>query len=163
MHAITNLYPHDFFTKNVIEKNQYSISILKISIKKQKRKILKVFLLGCFHQLLCELFQSKIQHQNNFLMESYSMDSQIIQFLIQDIVETGEYTVEGIANYTRIPFDIIYDAACGINNQFSITPWARVVDLYIQVKPDISRFLIDKLLKIVNKDSTAFSSLLIES
>lgn len=90
------------------------------------------------------------------------MDSKIIQLLIQSIVETGEYTLEGIAYHTRIPVEIIYDAASGINNQISITPWARIVDLYMQVKPDIAKVLSEKLLEIKSKNSAAFSLLLKE-
>lgn len=91
------------------------------------------------------------------------MDSKIIQLLIKSIVETEEYTLEGIAYHTRIPFDVIYDAACGISNQFSITPWARVVDLYLKVKPDITQMLVKKLLEIMNQSSGGFSSLLNEA
>jgi hypothetical protein len=91
------------------------------------------------------------------------MDSKIIQTLIQGIVETGEYTLEGIAHVTRIPFDVIFDAACGNNNQFSITPWARIVDLYMQVKPEVTQLLFNKLLEIKDKNHFALSLLLNES
>lgn len=131
--------------------------------EKNERKILKAFLLERFHQLFHELFETRLQsHPDNFSMECYAMDSKIIQLLIQGIVETGEYTLEGIAFYTRIPFDVIYDAACGINNQFSITPWAKVVDLYLQINPDVTQTLIDKLLMMKEKNHAAISSLLNE-
>jgi hypothetical protein len=90
------------------------------------------------------------------------MDSKIIQFLIQGIIETGEYTLEGVAHYTRIPFDVIFDAACGNNNQLSITPWARIVDLYMQVKPDVTQLLFNKLIEIKDKNHFALSLLLNE-
>ena len=140
-----------------------SAAIPKFSAKNE-RKILKAFLLGRLQTLFCDLFHTKIQcNQNNSSMECYAMDSKIIQILIQGIVETGEYTLEGIAYYTRIPFDVIYEAACGINKQFSITTWIRVVDLYIQVKPDVVQVIIDKLLEIKNKNHAALLSLLNES
>lgn len=91
------------------------------------------------------------------------MDSKIIQLLIKSIVETEEYTLEGIAHYTHIPFDVIYDAACGIKNQFSITPWARVVGLYLKVNPDITQILAKKLLEILNQNTGGCSSLLNEA
>jgi hypothetical protein len=53
-------------------------------------------------------------------------------------------------------------AACGISNQFSITPWARVVDLYLQLKPDVAQALIDKLLEVKERNRTALSKLLNE-
>lgn len=91
------------------------------------------------------------------------MDSKIIQHLIKDIVETGEYSLEGIAFHTRIPFDVIYDATCGNCNQFSVTLWARIVDLYIQVKPDVALVLIKKLIELNEKSSSSVSLLLSES
>ena len=130
---------------------------------KNERKILKALLLSRINQLLCELFSTQIQFdQNCSTLECYRMDSKVIQLLIQGIVESGEYTLEGIAFYTHIPFDVLYEAACGIGNQFSITPWARVVDLYIQIKPDIAQVLISRLIEVVGKNSAGLSSLLNE-
>ncbi|OGT36243.1 MAG: hypothetical protein A3F11_06800 [Gammaproteobacteria bacterium RIFCSPHIGHO2_12_FULL_37_14] len=162
MNSVTTLYCRNISTEEIIPPKIIPTFILKFSIKNE-RKILKAFLLGRLHRLFCELLQNKMQcNQNNSSMECYAMDSKIIQLLIQGIVETGEYTLEGIAFYTRIPFDVIYDAACGINNQFSITLWARVVDLYTQVKPDVAQVLIDKLLEIRDKNRSALSLLLTE-
>ncbi len=135
---------------------------LNLSIKNE-RKILKAFILSQLYQLFYELFQNKLKCNNNiFLMEYYTMDSKIIQVLINSIVETEEYTLEGIAHYTHIPFDVIFDAACGISNQFSITPWARIVDLYLQLKPDVAQVLINKLLEVKEKNHAALSMLLNE-
>jgi hypothetical protein len=94
-------------------------------------------------------------------MECYEMDSRIIQLLIQDIVNTGEYTLEGIAYHTHIPFDVIYDAACGITNEFSITLWSKITNLYLEVRPDIVKILINKLIEMKN-NSSSFSELLNE-
>jgi len=162
MNSTINLYCPNISTKEITSKKVISTIILKFSAKNE-RKILKAFLLGQLHQLFCKLFQNKmLRNDNDSPMECYAMDSKIIQFLIQGIVETGEYTLEGIALYTYIPFDIIYDAACGINNQFSITPWVRVVDLYMHVKPDITKILIDKFLEMKEKNLISISSLLKE-
>lgn len=145
--------PHQELTQNLP---------LKYSLENEK-KILKAILLWCLHKLFSDLFKQKIQViKNQFLMECYVMDSKILQLILQGIIETGEYTLEGVACYTRIPLDVIYDAACGLNNQVSITPWARVVDLYIKVKPDTAQILIDKLIELKNKNSAALSCLLTE-
>ena len=132
-----------------------------LCIKRNELQILKALLLERLRQAFFALFHHTIQHQpNNSSMECYAMDSKIIQFLIQDIIETGEYTLEGIAYHTHIPFDVIYDAACGISHQFYITPWAKIVGLYLQVKPDIANMLIDKLLEIKNQHQVNLSFLL---
>lgn len=162
MNSTITSYHNNIPIEKSFQQKAISRFVLKFS-KKSERKILKVFLLSRLHQLFYELFLRKMQCNNNvYSKEYYAMDSQIMQLIIQGIIETGEYTLEGIAFYTRIPFDIIYDAACGINNQFSITPWARVVDLYLQLKPDVAKILIDKLIEIKKKDRSAFSLLLTE-
>jgi hypothetical protein len=106
MNSATGLYCSNTSTEESAHQRVTASLILKFSVKNE-RKILKAFLLSRLHQLFCELFQSKLQcNQNNSSMECYTMDSKIIQLLIHGIVETGEYTLEGIAHYTHIPFDV---------------------------------------------------------
>src|SRR5436190_9922391 len=76
---------------------------------KNERKIIKVFLLTYLYNLLREIVL-----QNNFLKEWPKMDNKIIRYLIQSIIETEQYTLEGISFYTHIPYDVLYDAASGI-------------------------------------------------
>src|SRR3990167_10457883 len=97
MSSAANLYCRNISAEETVLEKAIPTLILKFSVK-NKRKILKAFLLGCLHQLFCELFQNKIRcNHNNFSMEYYVMDNKIVQLLIQGIVETGEYTLEGIA------------------------------------------------------------------
>ena len=125
---------------------------------KNEKKILKALLISRLHKLFSELFVTTIKnYQHNISMECYNMDSKMIQLFIEGIVNSGEYTLEGIAHHTRIPFDVILDAACGNSNQFSITPWARIVDLYIQVRPEIAKILFEKFLIIKENNSSALS------
>lgn len=144
MNSVKVTNPFNNFSPNSPSSNS-SHSYFSKPLIKNERKLLKALLLGRLDKLFGELFHNKIQYNNNS-MECYAVDSKIIQILISDIVETGEYTLEGIANHTRIPFDIIFEAACGRNQEFSITPWAKIVDLYIQVKPEVAKILFDKFL-----------------
>lgn len=142
-------YRH-YLHEEIILRN-FTCSVGLKFVIRNKQKILKIFLLCRLHQLICTLFQSPIQHDqlyNNSSMECYNMDCKIMQLLIYGIVETGEYTLEGIAYYTKIPFDVILDAACGNNTHLSITLWTKIVELYIQLKPDVSQILVDKLIEM---------------
>ena len=132
---------------------------------KNERKLLKAILLSHTHHFVYDLFNRCLTgvKKKDFYMESYVMDSKILQLLIKGIVDTGEYTLEGIAFHTNIPFDVIYDAACGINYHLSVTAWAKVVDLYMQVKPDIAQILYERLQLMVEKKSLSLSSLSNES
>ncbi len=120
------------------------------SVSKLDRIFLKAFLLYRLHAFLSELLKGKIQSEltesNHLSMECYAMDTKITQLIIREILESEQYTLEGIAQYTRIPLDVIVDAACGNNCQISITPWIRIVNLYMEVKPEISEKLCEKLL-----------------
>lgn len=128
-----------------------------------ERQIMKSFLLSRLHFLLFDLFHDKIQsEETHSSVECYTVDNKIIQFLIQNIIDTGEYTLEGIAHYTRVPFDVIFDAACGNNAQLSITPWVRITILYMQVKPDVAQLLFNKLCEISDKNHFVLSLLLDE-
>jgi len=125
------------------------------------REVLKTFLLLHLHQILFELLRaSDFKNQLDQTMEYHIMDSKIIQLLIQGIIDSEEYTLEGIAYYTQIPFDVIYDATCGITNHFSITPWTRIMDLYLKVRPDVKKALVHKLLEFKDQHHGNFSSLL---
>lgn len=127
-----------------------------------ERKILKLFFLGCSQQLFDDLFgqhavrdeQTENSYETNTLL-----DTQIIQSIIHSIIATGDYTLEGIAYYANLPLDIVIDAACGNNKNFSLTPWAKIIGLFIQVKPEIADLLITKLLEI--KKNNAMLALLL--
>lgn len=149
-----------FKKSNMFSENMNSIN-LQIDYSKMERYLLKIFLLTRLHQVFCELFSQKSQLNSiDCSKEYYLMDSKVIQLIIQGIVDTGEYTLEGISYHTHIPFDIIFEAACGIRNQLSITCLVRIIDLFIQVKPDVLNALVEKLLELKNKNSFMLSSLL---
>jgi hypothetical protein len=134
--------------------NSSSLPSIVHSYTHTERKIMKVLLLTCLHHLFFELFQNEIRlEKNHSSMESYAMDNKIIQFLIRSIVDSGEYTLEGIAYQSRIPFDVIFNAACGNNTQLSMTAWVRIVDLYIQVNRDVAQVLFNKLIEIKDKNN----------
>ena len=134
-----------------------------LCVEHVEKKLLQVFLLSMVRSLLHEQFCHMIQFDcadDPCATELYGMDHKIIQLVIRGIVESGEYTLEGIAYQTRIPFDIIWDAARGNGMQLSMTAWGRIVDLYMQIKPNIYKLLLQKLLQLESEDPVAISALL---
>lgn len=144
----------------------YRYPTIEKSLSKDERKLLKVFLVTRLQNFFCNLYHKNFQFYlgKNFelTMECFEMDRKIIEILIGEIVATGEYTLEGIATYTKMPLDIIVDTACGTSNQLSVTPWTRIVDLYMQVKPDISKTFHEKLVAALEIDNFRISSILNE-
>jgi hypothetical protein len=78
-------------------------------------------------------------------MELYTMDNKIFRAVIEEIIETGEYTLEGIAYYARMPLDLFVDLMCEKNISPSITLWSIVISLYVQVKPEFAKYLFNTL------------------
>ncbi|TAK73112.1 MAG: hypothetical protein EPO11_08990 [Gammaproteobacteria bacterium] len=73
-------------------------------------------------------------------------DGQLIRYLIRDILETGEYTLEGIAAYVRVPLDVIVDIVSGVKTDPSFELSRGVIELHISVKRSYYHVLIRKLL-----------------
>lgn len=146
-------------------------SVMK-PLNKNEKKLLKIFLIASLHRLFTYLIDQNIQKQKvqnriekttEFRKECYKMDGKMLQGFIREIVDTGEYTLEGIASCTRIPLDVILDMICGYNLQPSITFWTRIVDLYLQVKPEISQLFFEKLIEVKEKNNLSLSALLNEA
>jgi hypothetical protein len=124
---------------------------------RNEHTLVKAVLLAIVQNFLQETITKS---HKNFTKESYDMDKQIISLVIQSITDTGEYTLEGIAYYTKIPFDVIYEAAYGNARELTITPWSRIVALFCHVRPDVAQLLINKLLHTLGKDRGLFNALL---
>ena len=137
-------------------KRLYS-SILGLS-EKIERQFLKVYFFCEIRKLIydfhCIRIQYEFANENHATMEYCLMDRKIIQLIIREILETEEYTLEGIAYYARVPLDVIIDAVCGKNCNLSITFWGRIIELYVQVKPDISNMIMSKISDSAKKEFT---------
>ena len=74
------------------------------------------------------------------------IDSHLIQFLIQDILETKEYDLKGIAIYTNTTIEVLEDLSAGINRDPSLSVSERIMSLYLTVKRSFYNSLIRKIL-----------------
>lgn len=152
MNLTSSIYPINQFKEDncILTSDLFGSS-------KTKNELFRIYLLYQLHQLLCEVYQNLIQTQldinNHIIPECYAMDRKLIQFIIRDLIESEEYSLEGIAYHTHIPFDVVFDAACGNNVNLSITSWIKIIELYIQIKPEFSRMVFKKLKKLLNENS----------
>lgn len=110
---------------------------------KTERNLLKVALLCLIQNFLQEMTpHSPPKHTK----KAETMDNPLLQTLITAIVESGEYTLEGIAYYARIPLDALLDAISGTHSSLSIKPWTRIAALFLHARPDIADIIINRLL-----------------
>lgn len=130
-------------------------SIVATNSLKSNQAFFKTVLCTQFYRMLELYYQNQLEiRSDSHTLDVYIMNNKIIKLLIEEIVNTGEYTLEGIAYHTRIPFDVIDEAACGLNAQISIAAWVKIIDLYFSIKPEAKSMLI----KTIMEDQFEFKS-----
>ncbi len=153
---------NSFNKENIEYKLSVSNNLNSNFIVKNKKLFFKAFFIDQLHTAIKELFSdlSFTKSKNDSYMECCAVDSKVIQMIIKAIIETEEYTLEGIAYYTRIPFDVVFDAACGNSSQISITFWKKMIGLLIQIRPQIEQMLYENALVLKEKQKFSLLSIL---
>lgn len=141
----------------MLEVNERLLNGTSKFLQKNIKQILQLFCLSSLYALLLE--HERVENAINKFnqKEYYEMDNNITRFIIKLILDTEEYTMEGIAFYTHIPFDVVFDAACGIKNEISGAALVKLMALLLQVKPEVAQELKEKFLKtfVLNNSNLA--------
>lgn len=84
------------------------------------------------------------EYKNYFFLMKYDretedamLDANFLCFIVNDILNTGDYSISGIANYTQFPEDVIYDVASGSNTTPSLPLTRKIINLHIHVRPTL--------------------------
>lgn len=78
-------------------------------------------------------------------MEETMLESQLVQCIINDILASEEYSIEGIALYTRKPNDVIFEIASGNNIDPSASLLRKIVELHRSVRPSLYQHILKKI------------------
>jgi len=78
-------------------------------------------------------------------MENTMLESNFIQCVINDILLTEEYTLQGIAFHTQIPEEIIYDIVIGSNKEPSLPLARKIIEIHRSIRPDLYLNLMKKI------------------
>src|SRR5579872_5601585 len=107
---------------------------------------------------LLEIFKNEYRSYQKLLKsesnnkEDERMEVNFLRNLINDILSTNEYTLEGIANVIRMPIDAVLEIASGINTNPSLMLAAKIIKLHSDVRRDFYGILIRK---VVDEESVA--------
>ena len=120
-------------------------------LPKKEKILLEAYLFAHLHHELHEIFSKRYKKYLQIIKfdtekEDAMLDANFLLYLINDILSTEEYSLTGIANYTRIPEEIIFDVISGINKNPSSTLWRKVIELHSTVRRDLYRELIKKII-----------------
>lgn len=78
-------------------------------------------------------------------MEDAMLEAGLMRYVINDILLTEEYSLEGIAYYTQTPEDVICDVVTGCNTAPSLPLSLKIIELHRFVRPDLYREIIKKI------------------
>jgi hypothetical protein len=135
---------------SAMESLCHLIGAAAIKFSQVERIILEAEL---FSQICAELKENyRKQYRDYFRlmkftikMETEMLEANFTRLVIKDILQTREYTVEGLAQYTGIHEDVIHEVMCGRNTNPSAVLLQRAIDLHRTVRRDLYQAIIQKI------------------
>ncbi len=80
-------------------------------------------------------------------MENLMLEENYIRFIINDILSTNEYTLEGIANHLNTHEDVIQEIVLGRNPNPSAWFLRKIIELHRIVRGDLYNTIMKKIAK----------------
>ena len=77
--------------------------------------------------------------------EETMQETQYLRCIINDIIRSETYTLNGIAVYTHEPLELIYEVVSGENASPSWRLWRKIVELHRSVRPELYHSILRKL------------------
>jgi hypothetical protein len=128
----------------------YLVSQNLKELSKKESFLLEAELLLYVCKALKEFFRER--HKNYFClikftmeMEDNMLETNFLRLILQDILSTDEYSIEGIAHYIDTPEDVLQEIVMGYNTNPSAKLLQRVIELHRSVRRDLYRSIIKKM------------------
>ena len=120
-------------------------------LSKNEKLLFSSYLFVNLNHELNEIFQAGYKNyfrliKADFVMEDVMVEANFLHHIIKDILSTGEYSLEGIAYYIRIPKDVLYDLVTGFNINPSLMLYRKIIELHSTVRRDLYHTLIKKIM-----------------
>lgn len=121
------------------------------SLNKGEEILLETELLRLIYEKLFSLFQLHLKPYCRIMKydkdkEQKMIDENIMRLIINDIVTSNEYSLQGIACYTETPEDIIYEIASGANKSPSLQISQKIISLHRTVRSKLYDHLLKQII-----------------
>ena len=117
----------------------------------QEKFLVELELFSRICEELKEIFRE--QHRNYFNLmkftiekENNMLESRHVQFIINDILSTGEYNLKGIAYYTNTFEDVVMESMTGLNACPSAIFLRKLIDLHRSVRRDLYDMMMKRII-----------------
>lgn len=81
----------------------------------------------------------------NEQMEGAMIDDNFVKCIVNDLLE--EYSLQGIASYTDLPEDVIYELASGQNSNPSLKCIRKIIELHRSTRPNLYQTIVRKIVQ----------------
>lgn len=133
--------------------------VFKINSAKFSRNEIQILEGELFDRVYNELMVFfKSQNTTHVCFENLNKDKEkamiednFARCVINDILSTEEYTLPGIARYTQMPEDVIYDVITGRNTSPSAKFVRRVIELHRSVRKDLYKSILNKIISGIDQ------------
>jgi hypothetical protein len=120
------------------------------NLSKEESILLEADLYIRFWEEMEELFRGRYQDYFKIMkfsqtMEKSMLETKYIILLLNDILLSGEYTIEGIAKYTDSPVDLIQEFLTELNKTPSAIFLRKLLDLHRTVRRELYNTIIKKI------------------
>ena len=126
------------------------VGICPAKLTKEENLILEIELFTRICEELKEGFKTKYKDyfriiKCNAEMENAIMEANFVRCVINDILSTEEYTLDGIACYTQTPEEVVHELATGWNTSPSAVLLRRIVELHRSVRRELYDAMMKKI------------------
>jgi hypothetical protein len=120
-------------------------------LSKREQVILEAELFNTIYAELRERFRS--QYKNYFILlkfnqeaEDAMLETNMIRYIIHDILIAEDYSLPGIACYTQMPEEVICDIATGRNISPSLNLSRKILALHRTTRPELYQEILEKII-----------------
>lgn len=128
------------------------IGINPYKLSREENLILEADLFYSICKELKEIF--RVHHKEYFRLTKFTADMEMVmleqnflRFVINDILSTNEYTIEGFAHYVDVHIDVVHEIILGRNLNPSALLLQRAIELHKTLRGDLYKKIIQNILE----------------
>jgi hypothetical protein len=126
------------------------VGVIPTKLSKEESMIFEIELFTRICEELKEVFKKDYKDyfrtmKCNAENESVMMEAYFVRCVINDILSTEEYTLDGIAYYTHTPEEVVYEVAIGKNTSPSAVLLRKIIELHRSVRRELYGEMMKKI------------------
>lgn len=120
-------------------------------LSKEAIFIIELELFICVYTKLTQIIRANYSEYFSIMKfcantEQEMIDDNFLKLILNDLVLSEAYSLQGIAYHIQEPEDVVYEVASGHNTNPSFRLSRKIIELHRSFRPDLYRKIIDKLI-----------------